>query len=110
MEGESGRIKTRKQLEEAGILPEAIDTVIDVQKFLKDHPEQTSTKYGHAVGMLGQVIVGHEGMPFEQQRELLRMKAQHLIEKYGEGIKEHMRPELRAALGLKDNNQESPLR
>ena len=98
-------IHTKEELIKAGIMPEAIDTAIDIEKWLRDHPKQTSTIYGHGGGMLGQVILSHGNIPFEQQRVLLKGKAQRLMEKYGEKIKDFMRPELRAALGMGDPQQ-----
>ena len=92
---------TRTELTKAGIIPEAQNTFLDIQKWLETHPKETLTDYGHGVGMLGAAIVIGENKSHGTQREALKVAAQSLVEKYGERIKDVMRPELLEALGYK---------
>ena len=96
----TNRRLTREEYEQAGILPEALDTLMDTINWLDENPERTTTEYGHGVGMLAQVIATGENQPLDEQRKELRKKALYLLEKYGDHIIEFMRPELRESLGL----------
>lgn len=95
---------TRKDLTKAGIIPEAQGTFLDIQKRFRNNPKETLTDYGHAGELLGQVIAGGEYRSSDRQKDQLRDAAQRLIEKYGERIKDVMRPELLEALGFEREN------
>ena len=91
---------TLEELKKHGILPEAAQTVVDAQSWLYENPKMTSQPYGHSIGILAQIIVNGEDVPYEEQREELKKNARILIEKYGDHIIDFMRPELREALDL----------
>jgi hypothetical protein len=90
----------RKNYLQAGIIPEAIDTVVSCVDWLENNPRRTVTPYGHGVGMLAMAIACGEGMSPEEQREQLKQKAELLVQKYGDHIIDFIRPELREALGI----------
>ena len=94
---------TTSKLKRAQILPEAIQTVLDIQSWLEANPERTLESYGHSVGTLSQVIVCGEKQPYDQQVVELKKKAQYLVQKYGDHIIEFMRPELRNVLGFNED-------
>jgi len=85
------------------IIPEAKVFIKDVVSKLHTEPALSETLHGHAAGILAQVALGGDMDTQEKQRAHLKEAANKLIAKYGPGMIDFMRPELREALGLEDN-------
>lgn len=85
----------------SGVFPHGETTYKATIDYLTANPEAGDTKYGHAIGMLGQIIACTEAFETEEkQLGYLKETANKLIEKYGPDIVGFMKPELKNALGI----------
>lgn len=94
-----------------GIIPEAHSTIKNVEaisvKEMRLYEEGIATKddemYGHAARSLVQTMYGNASRTPDEQRSILRAKAERLIKRYGERVKGVISPELLEALGIKND-------
>lgn len=85
------------------LIPEAREFVATVFSKIKE-PIIQETKYGHSAAGLATELRNEAvmGRSPEQQREFFREKAKKLVVKYGPGIIEKLRDELKFALTEED--------